>query len=38
MRSLFFVSADDERKIDRGLGAVADALIFDLPTVGAVNA
>lgn len=30
MRSLLFVPGDDERKIARGLGCAADALIFDL--------
>lgn len=30
MRSLLFVPADDERKIARGLGSAADALILDL--------
>ncbi len=30
MRSLLFVPGDDERKIAKGLGSVADALILDL--------
>lgn len=30
MRSLLFVPGDDERKIAKGLGSSADALILDL--------
>ena len=30
MRSLLFVPGDDERKIAKGLGCEADALILDL--------
>jgi citrate lyase subunit beta/citryl-CoA lyase len=30
MRSLLFIPADDERKLDKGMGSGADALILDL--------
>ena len=30
MRSMLFVPADSERKIDKSVGTAADALIFDL--------
>ena len=32
LRSMLFVPADNERKLAKGLGSPADALILDLPT------